>query len=76
MLFALVGGIIMTSYTNLSMLFMGIEILSIPLYILAGSRKLDVSSNEASIKYFLMGSFSTGFMLFGMAMIYYGFDAF
>jgi NADH-quinone oxidoreductase subunit N len=70
LLFALVGGVIMTSFNNLSMLFLGIEILSIPLYILAGSRKFDLASNEASIKYFLMGSFSTGFLLFGIALIY------
>jgi NADH-quinone oxidoreductase subunit N len=48
----------------------GIEILSISLYILAGSKKMDLASNEASIKYFLMGSFSTGFLLFGIALIY------
>ena len=70
MLFTLIGGIIMTSYNNLTMLFVGIEILSISLYILAGSRKHDLASNEASIKYFLMGSFSTGFLLFGIALIY------
>lgn len=69
-LFTLVGGIIMASYSNLTMLFLGIEILSIPLYILAGSKKIDLASNEASIKYFLMGSFSTGFLLFGIALIF------
>lgn len=69
-LFTLVGGIIMASYSNLTMLFLGIEILSIPLYILAGSKKIDLASNEASIKYFLMGAFSTGFLLFGIALIY------
>jgi NADH-quinone oxidoreductase subunit N len=70
MLFVLCGGVIMTSYNNLTMLFLGIEILSISLYILAGSRKFDLASNEASIKYFLTGSFSTGFLLFGIALIY------
>jgi NADH-quinone oxidoreductase subunit N len=69
-IFALIGGQLLTSYGNLLMLFLGIEILSIPLYILAGSRKTDESSNEASIKYFLMGSFATGFLLFGIALIY------
>ena len=70
MIFTLIGGIIMASYTNLTLLFVGIEILSISLYILAGSKKLDLASNEASLKYFLMGSFSTGFLLFGIALIY------
>ncbi|RYD79703.1 MAG: NADH-quinone oxidoreductase subunit N [Sphingobacteriales bacterium] len=69
-LFTLVGGIIMVSYSNLTMLFIGIEALSIPLYVLAGSKKLNLESNEASLKYFLMGSFSTGFLLFGIALMY------
>lgn len=69
-LFALCGVIIMVSYKNLSMLFIGIEIMSVCLYILAGIRKLNFASNEASLKYFLMGAFSTGFLLFGIALIY------
>lgn len=69
-LFALVGAVFMVSYSNLAMLFLGIEILSISLYILAGSKMTDVSSNEASFKYFLMGSFATGFLLFGIALVY------
>ena len=52
------------------MLFLGIEILSIPLYILTGSDKRNMKSNEASLKYFLMGSFSTGLMLMGIALIF------
>ncbi len=69
-LFALVGAIILTCYTNMTMLFLGIEILSIPLYVLAGSRKSDPASNESAFKYFLMGSFASGFLLFGIALIY------
>lgn len=69
-LFALSGMIIMVSYQNLSMLFIGLEIMSVSLYILAGIRKLNFASNEASLKYFLMGAFSTGFLLFGIALIY------
>ena len=69
-LFALVGAVFMVSYSNLAMLFLGIEILSISLYILAGSKMNDLFSNEASFKYFLMGSFATGFLLFGIALIY------
>lgn len=69
-LFALVGAVMMVSYKNMSMLFLGIEILSIPMYILAGSNKTDVSSNESAFKYLIMGAFATGFLLFGIALIY------
>ena len=69
-LFATVGALLLTSYLDLSLLFLGIEILSIPLYILAGSRKHDLSSNEASLKYFIMGAFATGILLFGITLIY------
>ncbi|MEO5585467.1 MAG: NADH-quinone oxidoreductase subunit N [Flavobacteriales bacterium] len=70
MLFALVGGFILTSYSSLLMLFLGIEILSIPLYILAGAKKHSLRSNEASFKYFLLGAFSTAFLLMGIALLY------
>lgn len=70
LLFALVGTIMMVSYENLLMLFIGIEILSIAMYVLAGSDKRSLRSNEASLKYFLMGAFFTGIMLFGIVMIY------
>jgi len=70
MLFSLCGGIVLFGFQNLVTLFLGIEILSIPLYVLAGSNKTDLRSNEASIKYFLMGAFATGFLLFGIALIY------
>ncbi|CAM4102856.1 NADH dehydrogenase subunit N [Pedobacter westerhofensis] len=69
-LFALSGGVMMVSYTNLSMLFIGLEIMSVSSYILAGIRKNNFASNEASLKYFLMGAFSTGFLLFGITLIY------
>jgi NADH-quinone oxidoreductase subunit N len=68
--FVLCGIAILSSYNNLLMLFLGIEILSIPLYILTGSDKRNMMSNEAALKYFLMGSFSTGLMLMGIALIY------
>jgi NADH-quinone oxidoreductase subunit N len=70
MIFTLVGAVIMTSYANLVMLFIGIEILSIALYILAGSRRMNLQSNEAALKYFLMGAFASGFLLFGIALMY------
>ncbi|MEY5047578.1 MAG: hypothetical protein RLZZ175_937 [Bacteroidota bacterium] len=69
-IFALVGMICMVMYNNLSMLFIGIEIMSVSLYILAGSNKTNLASNEASLKYFLMGSFATGILLMGIALIY------
>lgn len=69
-IFALTGGLLMTSFSNLVMLFLGIEILSIPLYVLSGSRRADLASNEAALKYFLMGAFATGFLLFGIALVY------
>lgn len=70
MIFALVGAFLMTSFSNLIILFLGIEILSIPLYILAGGKKFSFKSNEASFKYFLLGSFATAFFLFGIALVY------
>lgn len=68
--FVLCGVSIASSFNTLLMLFLGIEIISIPLYILTGSDKKNLKSNEASLKYFLMGSFSTGIMLMGIALIY------
>lgn len=68
--FILTGAYLLSSYTNLLSLFIGIEILSIPQYILAGSDKESMKSNEASLKYFLMGSFSTGILLMGITLLY------
>lgn len=70
LLFALVGAIMMVSYENMIMLFIGIEILSIAMYVLAGTNKRSLRSNEAALKYFLMGSFFTGVLLFGIVLIY------
>ncbi len=70
MLFSLVGAIMMISFSHLIMLFIGVEILSVAMYVLTGSNKRNLRSNEAALKYFLMGAFATGFMLFGMALIY------
>jgi NADH-quinone oxidoreductase subunit N len=69
-LFSLVGAIVMVSFNNLTMLFLGIEILSVSVYVLAASDKSNVMSNESGFKYFLMGSFATGFLLFGITLIY------
>ena len=70
--FVLCGVCIVATFNTLLMLFLGIEIMSIPLYILTGSDKQNLKSNEAALKYFLMGAFSTGIMLMGIAFIYGG----
>lgn len=69
-IFLLSGAVAMVSFGNLAMFFLGIEVLSISLYVLAASRRLDVKSNEAGMKYFLMGSFASGFILFGICLVY------
>jgi NADH-quinone oxidoreductase subunit N len=68
--FLLAGAVAMVSFGNLSMFFLGIEVLSIALYILAASNRLNLKSNEAGMKYFLMGSFASGIILFGICLIY------
>lgn len=68
--FILAGSSVLAGFKSLLMLFIGIEIVSIPLYVLAGSDKSNLKSNEAALKYFLMGSFSTGLMLMGIALLY------
>lgn len=68
--FILCGVVLVASFKSLLILFLGIEIISIPLYILTGADKRNLKSNEGSLKYFLMGSFSTGLMLMGIALIY------
>ncbi len=70
--FVLCGVSLAATFNTLLLLFLGIEIISIPLYILTGSDKRNLKSNEASLKYFLMGAFSTGIMLMGIAFIYGG----
>ncbi len=70
LLFSLVGALMMVSYENLIMLFVGIEILSISMYVLTGTDKDNLRSGEAALKYFLMGAFATGILLFGVAMLY------
>jgi len=72
MMLSLTGAFMMIGADHLVMLFLGIEVLSIPLYVLAGSDKHNLRSNEAAIKYFLMGAFSTAIFLLGCAFIYGG----
>lgn len=68
--FTFTGMALVASFKSMLILFLGVEIISIPLYILTGSDKRNLKSNEASLKYFLMGAFSTGLMLMGITLIY------
>ncbi|PWV48436.1 NADH-quinone oxidoreductase subunit N [Chitinophaga sp. S165] len=71
LIFFILSGITLAStFSSLLMLFLAIEIISIPQYILAGADKKTPKSSEASLKYFLMGSFSTGILLMGITLIY------
>ena len=69
-LFTVVGMMLMASGTDLMTIFLGLEVMSISLYVLAGFNRANMKSNEAGLKYFLLGAFSTGFLLYGMALIY------
>jgi len=69
-LFATIGMMLMASGTDLMVIFLGLELLSVCLYVLAGFNRANVKSNEAGLKYFLLGAFSTGFLLYGMALTY------
>lgn len=69
-LFATCGMLGLASANNLIMIFIGLETMSICLYILAGIIKEEKTGAEASLKYFLLGAFSTGFLLYGMALLY------
>ena len=70
LLFSIVGQCILASANELMMVFIGIEISSIASYILAGYLRDDKRNNESAIKYFLLGSFATAFLLYGIAWIY------
>lgn len=69
-LFTTVGMMLMASGTDLMTVFLGLELMSISLYVLAGFNRDNIKSNEAGMKYFLLGAFSTGFLLYGMALVY------
>jgi NADH-quinone oxidoreductase subunit N len=69
-LFAAVGMVLMAQGTDLIILFLGLEIMSISLYVLAGFFRARIESGEAAMKYFLLGAFASGFFLYGIALIY------
>jgi NADH-quinone oxidoreductase subunit N len=70
MLFSIAGAMLMASAANLIVVFLALELLSIPLYIMAAFVPNDEASEEAGLKYFLLGAFAGGFVLYGVALIY------
>jgi NADH-quinone oxidoreductase subunit N len=69
-LFATVGMVLMATATDLIVIFLGLEVMSIAAYVLAGIWRSQERSNEAALKYFLLGAFATGFLLFGIALLF------
>jgi NADH-quinone oxidoreductase subunit N len=72
LLFSASGGVIMAQANDLIVLFLGLEVLSLAVYVLAAMHRRRVTSQEAGIKYFVLGAFSSGFLLYGIALIYGG----
>jgi len=70
LLFALSGMMIMVSSRDFLVIFLGLEVLSMASYALAGLKKNDERSSEAAVKYFLLGSFASAFLVFGIALLY------
>jgi NADH-quinone oxidoreductase subunit N len=70
LLFSTLGMMIMASSLDLMTIFLGLETLSISLYILAGFLREQLKSNESALKYLLLGSFASGFVLYGIALVY------
>ncbi len=70
LMFATFGMMLMASGNDLVVIFLGLETLSIATYVMAGFRKSDLKSNESAMKYFILGSFASAFLLYGMALIY------
>src|SRR5689334_21823391 len=70
LLFATTGMLFMSAANDLVMIFLGLEITSISTYVLCGYRRRDLRSNESAMKYFILGSFSTAFLLYGIAFVY------
>ncbi len=70
MLFSITGMMLMAQASDLIIVFLALELLSIPLYVLAAFARPNLQSEEAGVKYFLLGAFSTGFVVYGTALIY------
>ena len=69
-LFSTVGMMLMAAGTNLLTIFLGLETMSISIYVLAGIKRTDPRSVESAMKYFILGAFATGFFLYGVALVY------
>lgn len=67
---SVLGMMVMAGAKDILMIFMGLELMSICFYVLAGINRKKLSANEASMKYFLLGAFATGFVVYGIALIY------
>lgn len=67
---AVLGMMLMASAKDLIMIFMGLELMSVSFYALAGINRKKIFANEAALKYFLLGAFATGFVVYGMALVY------
>jgi NADH-quinone oxidoreductase subunit N len=70
MLFSITGMMLMTQASDLIIVFLALELLSIPLYVLAAFARPNLQSEEAGLKYFLLGAFSTGFIVYGTALVF------
>jgi NADH-quinone oxidoreductase subunit N len=70
MLFAMSGMMLMGHSANLVMVFVAVELLSIPLYVMCGFARPRVESEESALKYFLLGAFASGFLVYGIALVY------
>lgn len=70
MLFSITGMLLMTQASDLIIVFLALELLSIPLYVLAAFARPNLQSEEAGIKYFLLGAFATGFIVYGTALVF------
>jgi len=70
LLLSTLGMIVMAASNDLITVFLGLELMSLPLYVLVGIRRGNLESNEASLKYFLLGAFASGFLLYGIALLY------
>ncbi len=69
-IFATIGMMLIASAADFIVVFLGIELMSISLYVLAGFMRRRAKSNESALKYFLLGAFATGFLLYGIALLY------
>ena len=70
LLFSIIGMMLMAQATDLIVVFIALELLSIPLYVLAAFNRTQSASEEAGLKYFLLGAFSTGFLVYGITLVY------